>query len=112
MIKALSIQVQPHLAKGLDVHAIQAACEELAKTPLVVRHNFDHGHDKVHYFNFTFGTDDLPALWREIQLRLYSDPQLAQAMAEASMAMCEGSHGWDDYLLLYHFDSSVKRDAL
>ena len=68
----------------------------MADTPLVGRHHFDHGHDRVHYFNFTFGTVDLAA----------------RSMAAASMAKCEGPHGWDDYLLLHHFDPMVKRNAL
>jgi hypothetical protein len=112
MIKALSIQVQPRLVQGLDIGAIQAACEAIADMPLVVRHHFDQGHDTAHYFNFTFGTEDLAALWREIQSRLYSDAQLGDAMGAASMATGEGSRGRDDYLLLYHFDPTVERDAL
>jgi len=41
---------------------------------------------------------------------LYKDGQVGPAMARASMAMCEGSDGWTNYLLLYHFDRSVKVD--
>ena len=80
--------------------------------PLVVQHHFDHGNDTVHYFNFTFGTEDIVALWREMQARLYSSDELGCAMAVASIAMCEGPHGWDDYILLYHFDLTVERGAL
>ena len=112
MIKALSIQLHPRRASGIDIPAIQEAFDALTGLPLVVRHQFNHGHDKVEYFNFTFGTEDLPALWREVQARLYADPQLGAWMSAASMAMCEGPNGWDDYLLLYHFDPAVERDAL
>jgi hypothetical protein len=111
MIKALSIQVQSHLLQGLDIGAVQTACEAIASMPLVARHHFDHGHDTEHYFNFTFGTEDLAALWRELESCLYSDPVLGSSLRAASMAMCEGDHGWDDYLLLYHFDLAVRRDA-
>jgi hypothetical protein len=104
--------LQPHRAPTLDIAAIGAACEALTKLPLVLRHHFDHGNDKVAYFNFTFGTEDLPALWREIRSRLYSDAQIGPWMMSASMVMCEGTVGWDDYLLLYHFDPTVKRDEL
>jgi hypothetical protein len=104
--------VQPDLAQGVDIDAIRAACEAIASTPLVLRHHFDHGHDMGHYFNFTFATEDLATLWREVQSRLYSDPLLGNSMGAASMAMCEGAHGWDDYLLLYHFDPAVVRDTL
>ena len=112
MIKALSIQLQPHRAPGIDVPAIQELCDALTGSPLVVEHAFNHGHDKTEYFNFTFGTEDLPGLWNEIQSRLYTDPRLGPWMNAASMAMCEGASGWDDYLLLYHFDAAVQRDRL
>lgn len=112
MIKALSIQVQPHRAPGLDITAIQAAFEALTQLPLVKHHTFNNGRDKVEYFNFTFGTEDLPALWREVQSRFYKEAQLGPWMSAASMAMCEGPSGWDDYLQLYHFDPAVKRDVL
>jgi hypothetical protein len=112
MIKALSIQVQPHRAPGLDMTAIQAAFQALTQLPLVVRHQFSNGRDNVEYFNFTLGTEDLSSLWREVQSRLYEEAPLGPWMAAASMAMCEGPSGWDDYLLLYHFDPAVKRDAL
>ena len=28
------------------------------------------------------------------------------------MAVCEGQHGWDDYLLLHHYDAELKRDEV
>jgi hypothetical protein len=31
-------------------------------------------------------------------------------MRRSSMAMCEGAHGWGDYLLLHHFDPAVPID--
>jgi hypothetical protein len=56
-------------------------------------------HDKEHYFNFTFGTRDLKALWETIRERLYGDQAFGEAIGRSSIATCEGVHGWDDYLL-------------
>ena len=112
-MKALSIQVQPGRFAATDVPAIEAQFSRIAEhTELVERHTFDRGHDRGEYLNFTFGTNDLRALWNLIQQEVYRDPLLASSMAAASMAVCEGEHGWDDYLLLYHFDSAVKTDVL
>jgi hypothetical protein len=97
----------------MDVAAVEARFAEVAlHRPLVQQHQFDRGHDKVEYLNFTFGTDDLEGLWRYIWEALFRDQQFRGPMEVASIVTCEGEHGWDDYLLLYHFDPAVKRDAL
>jgi hypothetical protein len=62
--------------------------------------------------NFTFGTTDLVGLWRLVQAVVYQDRTIAAAMQMASIATCEGEHGWDDYLLLFHVDPAVRRDPL
>ncbi len=33
-------------------------------------------------------------------------------MKNVSIVACEGDHGWDDYLLLWHWDSGEKTDVL
>ena len=112
-MKALSVQVQPGRAPDMDVGAVEARFREVAEErQLVKRHQFDRGHDKGEYLNFTFGTEDLRALWERVQEALYRDRNLAGPMGVASIATCEGEHGWDDYLLLHHFDPGVKRDVL
>ena len=95
MIKALSIQVQPHRAPGLDITAIQAAFEALTQLPLVKHHTFNNGRDKVEYFNFTLGTEDLPALWREVQSRLYIEPRRGPWIFPGGLIRCAGAgSGW------------------
>lgn len=111
MITALSIQVQPGRFAATNVDRVKEAFGQIVRLPIVVRHDFSEGHDKVRYLNFTFGTHDVRELWREIQERIYADAELGPVMASTSMAMCEGSHGWDDYLLLYHFDPAVPRQS-
>jgi len=113
MPKALSVQVQPDRARSLDMARVTVLCERLAQTaPLVKAHHFDSGSDATDYFNFTFATDHLGDLWHLVQKTLYEDQEIGGAMRDASMAMCEGSRGWDDYLLLYHFDPEEPCDGL
>ena len=113
MLKALSIQVQPELAPDLNVADLKRILETLVATsPLVTQQQFDEGFDKGPYFNFTFGTDDLKGLWALIQLTVFADDALAQSMAKASIVVCEGSDGWNDYLQLFHFDPTVPRDSV
>ena len=111
-LKALSIQVQPHRAPGLDIESVRTLMTRIAGTPLVERSHFENGHDAVDYFNFTFGTRDLNALWDTLQKQLYGDPTFGELVARSSIATCEGAQGWDDYLLLHHFDPKQRRDHL
>jgi hypothetical protein len=112
-VKAISIQVQPHRAPGLGIDGVRKTMEHVAATsPLVERHHFDEGHDKGHYFNFTFGTRNLKALWKLLHEQLYADPAHGHLVARSSIATCEGPHGWDDYLLLHHFDPEQRCDVL
>jgi hypothetical protein len=42
----------------------------------------------------------------------YRSSEFGGALAESSMAMCEGQRGWEDYLLLHHYDPAVQLDRL
>jgi hypothetical protein len=97
----------------MDVRALQAMFETIAEAaPLVKGHHFDRGNDQGEYLNFTFETDDVATLWNDIQEQAYRHPDLGVSLSSASLAVCEGEQGWDDYLLLHHYDPEVKRDAL
>jgi hypothetical protein len=79
---------------------------------LVEESHFENGHDAVDYFNFTFHTRDIRALWTVLVRELYDNPALGEHLTRSSIATCEGAHGWDDYLLLRHFDPEVGCDEL
>lgn len=110
-MRALSIQVQPARSPGIDMAGVLAEFEAIASaTELVKHHSFNSGDEQGGYFNFTFGTTDARNLWQLIQSRLYNSAYLSTHMRQASMAMCSSEEGWDDYLMLYHFDSTVGLD--
>lgn len=79
---------------------------------LVEQYSFDNGEDGVPYFNFTFYTLQASSLWLLIQERLYKSGELGPHMAATSMAMCTGKDGWNDYLLLFHFDPKEKTEEI
>jgi hypothetical protein len=110
-MRALSIQVQPARAPGIVMDDIVREFHVIAgMTDLVKHHAFDDGHDSVPYFNFTFGTQDAKALWNVVQDHLYNNERYGGWMRQASMAMCSSEQGWDDYVLLCHFDPQVRTD--
>jgi len=111
-MRALSIQVQPIRAPGIVMDGIVREFQAIAEmNDLVSHHAFNDGHESVRFFNFTFGTTDAKALWAVVQHRLYNDDRFAGWMKQASMAMCSSEQGWDDYVLLFHFDPAVKVDG-
>lgn len=110
-MKALSIQVQPNRSPEIDMERIQSEFEKLAMvTELVAHHDFNHGEDNGPYYNFTFGTTSAAKLWQRIQQSIYHNVEFGAYMQASSMAMCSSEHGWDDYLLLFHYDPSVTLD--
>ena len=66
------------------------------------------GDDGGKYINLTIGSDDLKESWSVIRTSLLQIPEVE----ESSIIVCEGDDGWDDYLLLHHFDLSQELDEL
>jgi len=107
----LCIQIHPHRAVGFDVTDVRSFCEALANREALVRSfAFVDGTDEHYYANLMFETDHLHKLWSLLQRQLYQSHAFGEAMQQCSMAVCEGRHGWDDYLLLRHYDATVQCD--
>ena len=112
MLKTLYIQIQPELAPELKIADVKGVLDGLGSTsPLVTRRSIDEGFDAGPYFNFTFETENLKELWAVVQSKVLANDTLAP-LAKASIIACEGNIGWNDYLLLFHFDPSVPQDSI
>ncbi|HEX6590557.1 MAG TPA: hypothetical protein VF050_00990 [Moraxellaceae bacterium] len=109
-MKSLTVQLQPDLAPGLDIPLTRSAIEAVAKTDIVVSHSFSAGEDGGPYLNFTFCTFNPRALWLQLSQSLYPDNAWGENLKNSTIVACEGSRGWDNYLLLHHFDRSVALD--
>jgi hypothetical protein len=66
------------------------------------------GSGRNRYVNLGFEVDEPADHWPSILQVLQSEPGLAAA----TIVCCEGTNGWDDYLLLHHFDPSESLDLL
>lgn len=111
-MRSLSVQVQPARSPGINMQRLDTAFEAIASDRyLVAHHKFDSGVDNVAYFNYTFGTQHARQLWESIQSHIFHNREFEPHMKCASMAMCSSEEGWDDYVLLFHFDPSVELDA-
>ena len=107
------IQVHPHRSPLLDIADLRSQCGRLAtETALVRRWSWQDSFDDHPYVNVTFETDHPNALSTLLHQQLYQADAFGQLMQSASIATCEGRHGWDDYLLLQHFDPTAVCDSL
>lgn len=112
-LSTLVIQIQPDLLPAYDEAAILAACEGLkVHKPLIASFRLEEGEDDGRWVNLSFETAEPARVWPLLQAAFYGDGPLGEALRAASMAVCTGEEGWDDYLLLYHFDPDQILDSL
>jgi hypothetical protein len=90
------------------VLALFASAAEQADAELSVT----EGEDDGPYVNFDFRAQDLARLWDILRGQVFWDQTIGPHLAETSIATCEGNHGWDDYLLLHHYDRTLVLDTL
>ena len=109
----LQVQIHPALAPDLDLSALRACFVSLAETEAsVLRSKLEEGDDDGAYVNLMFKTSDRARLWRAVERELYEHPLFGQLLGQSSMALCTGESGWDDYLLLHHFNPAFELDTL
>jgi hypothetical protein len=105
------IQIHPHRSPQLDLAGVRSECESLAAEKAWVRRfSWEEGYDNHAYINLMFETDYPKLLWKLLYEQLYQARSFGQLIQASSIAMCEGRHGWDDYLLLHHFDPEQRCD--
>lgn len=102
-MKALNIQLQTDRLSVIDAAPAVARLRALADGSHV-----SEGEDDGRYINVSFEVDDIAVLWAAVQKQLQADT----ALAAATIVVCQGQHGWDDYLLLHHFDPSEPLETI
>ena len=108
-MKTLSVQLLPDRLPNMDIQAIVRKLENLGSQATVQKSPSNSVADE-NYINVNFVTDDLSALWKAIESTLISSS--TRPVSDGIIIVCEGDHGWDDYLLLYHFDKNEAIDKL
>jgi hypothetical protein len=104
----ICVQVHPARAPGLSTTALKAAAELLARSAEDVRGiEFSEGEDDGAYLNILFASLNPQRSWPTIQVGLLESPIFGPQLKASAMAVCTGADGWNDYLLLYHYDPSV-----
>lgn len=102
-MRRLSVQLQPDRSPTLDVRNVVTLLESLA---IGVR--VSEANDDGRYVNLDFEAADLSGLWESIRREVKS----IAGLSEAAIIVCEGEIGWDDYLLLHHYDPTEALNQL
>jgi len=97
------IQFQPDLVGDLDLAEWDAALSSE-----LVDFSVSSGDEKGVYINYDFVSENPKESWSWIEGLLVKNP----SFRDSSIVCCEGSQGWDNYLLLSHFDKNEPLDEI
>jgi hypothetical protein len=56
--------------------------------------------------NLNFFTEDIRLFWNDFEKGVLNDPEMGDWVKNTTIIVCEGDEGWDNYLLLWHYDQS------
>ncbi len=74
--------------------------------------SFETGDDDGRYVNLFLTTSDRAETWNRIRSQMIETELSGGELRNAMIVTMTGEEGWDDYLLLHHFDSAEPLDTL
>ncbi len=99
----ISVQIQPDRLVLFDEGAVDRLCSAAAFAGLIQDVSRNEGDDQGRYINVFFITVDPKRFWPVLR------EQLVQVgLQGACIVTCTGRDGWNDYLLLHHFDPQYR----
>jgi hypothetical protein len=112
-MKKFLIQIEPHRSPDLDAGILLSQFEGLSNGRGWIRkRSVKHGFDKQPYIHLVFETDYPKLFWKMLREAIDQADGYGPSMRAASFVICEGKAGWDDYLMLHHYDPDTSREHL
>ncbi|MCP5283777.1 MAG: hypothetical protein H6933_02645 [Burkholderiaceae bacterium] len=109
----LRLQIHTDEVSSQAIAALRTECEALApRLAGALDLRFEEGEDEGKYLNIVFDSHSPQDLWPEIKAALYLSAAHGPTLRTKSMALRTGEDGWNDYVLLYHYDSTVPVERL
>ncbi len=103
------IIVQLHTQK--NTHHTLASCLQTIRA--IGRHpEVEPEEDNPSIINLNFFTEDTVVFWAEFQQQILNNTPCGDWLKEVAIIVCEGEYGWNDALLLAHYDDNEKLDTL
>jgi|ERR1051325_5070590 hypothetical protein len=105
MPRYMTIQVQPERAPGCDAESLVGTVTRFLEKQEDVAHlETVRGFDRVQYINISLETEHPRKLWNALKRDVFKRRPMGPHLSRASIVVCQGRHGWEDYLTLHHFD--------
>lgn len=102
-MKWISIQLHTDKSHSIEKQEVVNVITETGALVEVIEEKEGESYTSL---NFKVTTPKM--FWSEKKVKFLN----CLGFPECSIVVCEGESGWDDYLLLYHFDSSEKCDDI
>jgi hypothetical protein len=106
-VRTLRIQIHPdRLVRISTKEAVERVVAVGSSCMAVTRHRVVSELSEPGAVNVDFLTHSITSLWAILSNAL-ADEHSLQSLSAASMILCEGANGWNDYLLLHHYDPKI-----
>ena len=102
-MRKVCVQFQPDLVPEAEAKVRDAFRRALPDADVEV------GEDDGRYENFTFDVESPQQAMSKVRTVLDA-PGIGPAARASCIVTCEGEHGWDDYLLLHHYETAENDD--
>lgn len=98
-----NIQIQPGRLASFEESSVERLCSAQAFAGLVQDVSRNEGDDQGRYINVFFTTTDSKRFWPVLLEQL-----IQVGLQGVCIVTCTGRDGWNDYLLLHHFDPQYR----
>lgn len=107
-MKILSIQIHHRRLEDSDVNELVSLAKNLIEESLVSKEIKVINKPEEDYTDIHTRAEDLKSEWGKLKSAIDNNAQLKNS----SIIVCEGEKGWEDYLLLHHYDENERIDSI
>jgi hypothetical protein len=106
------VQFQPRRSGGLTPDIISELMLRIALNTGVRAFSVERSPARNSYLNFLFTSATAARTWRALRRQVLNHRNLGERIRGSTIVTCEGTRGWDNYLLLHHFHPKQRLDKL
>ena len=110
-MRTINFHVQPRRATPINVDALSRLMLRAALKPEVEMFSI-HRDRSLTWINFCFEGPSVGRVWKMLRSEVLNHRQWGPRLRRSSIVTCEGSRGWNNYLLLHHFEIAQPLDTL
>lgn len=106
-MKCIIVQLHTHKNTGYSLDECLQAIRAIGRYPEV-----EPEEQTPSIINLNFFTEDPSVFWAEFQQKILLNTTCGTWLKEVGIIVCEGEYGWNDALLLAHYDVNETLDNL